>query len=114
MPLSFIVSLYVLDRNTYNEAAKPKPDTTTTNPYKGKRRVKDDELIPVDITQKYMQEILDLVLYDVENCEALRNFETVQYNTHCIFSKKAVLWGARDYKKEFTIGEFGRRFHDDI
>ena len=102
-PLFFAVSLYVLDRNQYN---KPEPKVAgTTNPYRRHKRVKDEEKVPVEIWEKYAREILDLVLYDVENCEALTNFEPVKSNTHCIFSKGSVLWGAQDYDMTLTIGE---------
>ncbi len=60
----------------------------------------------VEIKEKYTKQILDLVMYDMENCEALRNFDAVKNNTHCIFSKKSILWGAFDYDKELSIGEF--------
>lgn len=74
------------------------------NPYKGKRRVKDENKIPQDIRDKYSQIILDLILYDAEECQALREFEPVKMNTHCIFAKKSILWGAMDYNKAISLG----------
>ena len=102
------MSLYVLDRNSYNLPATSK--SSGTNPYKGKRRVKDEDEIPLNITNIYTKDILEFVLYDVYNTEALRNFKTVQNNTHCIFSKRAILWGARDYDVELSIGEFSSAY----
>ena len=98
----FAVSLYVLDRSKYQP--KPSITTNTRNPYKGKRRVKDESKIPQNVHEKYTQLILDLVLYDAEECRALRDFEPVKMNTHCIFARKAILWGARDYNKALPLG----------
>lgn len=75
------------------------------NPYKGKRKVKDEEKVPQNLKEKYVEQILDLVLYDVENCEVLKNFEPVQRNTHCTFAKRSLLWGSQDYDKSLTVGE---------
>lgn len=94
------MSLYVLDRNRYNKPSESK--AVSTNPYRRHRKVKDEEKVPAEIWDKYTRQVLDLV----EECEALRNFEVVKNNTHCIFSKKAVLWGAQDYDEELSIGEF--------
>lgn len=102
--IAILVSLYILDRNKYNQQPEPNGEPFADhNPYKRHRRVKDEEKVPAEIWDKYTRQILDLVLYDVEDCEALRNFETVKNNTHCIFSKRSVLWGARDYDKELTL-----------
>jgi hypothetical protein len=100
------VSLYILDRNRYNKDAQDKADSLLDiNPYRRHKRVKDEEKVPTEVWEKYARQILDLVLYDVEDNEALRNFETVKNNTHCIFSKSSVLWGARDYDVELTLGK---------
>ncbi len=102
------MSLYILDRNLYNGPAKPSTSVTSfpgMNPYKGHRKVKDEEKVPPAVKEKYVEHILDLVLYDVENCEALRNFETLQRNTHCTFAKNSFLWGARDYDQSLSLGE---------
>ena len=95
------MSLYVLDRNRYNRY-DPLPDS---NPYRRHRRVKDEDKIPTEVSSKYARKILDLILYDMEDCEALRNFEPVKNNTHCIFSKNAVLWGSQDYDTELPLGK---------
>ena len=97
------VSLYLLDRNRFSE--EPKPTFPGTNPYKRKRRVKDEEKVPPNVREKFAEDIQDLVLYDVENCQALRDFEPVQMNTHCIFAKKAILWGAYDYDRGLSVGK---------
>lgn len=99
------MSLYVLDRNKYDQEPEPERDTFDDNPYKRHRRVKDEEKVPAEIWNKYARQILDLVLYDVEDCEALRNFEAVKNNTHCTFARRSLLWGARDFDKELTIGK---------
>ena len=100
--LCHLVSLYVLDRNKY----QPKPSQQTVkNPYKGKRRVKDESKIPADVREKYTRLILDVVLYEAEECQALREFEPVKVNTHCIFAKKSIFWGARDYDKSLSLGK---------
>ena len=103
-PLLSSVSLYVLDRNAYEEKPKPEP-FPGKNPYKGKRRVRDESKIPAAVQEKCMQQVLDLVLYDAEECRALRDFETVKMNTHCTFAKKAILWGAQDYDRSLSLGE---------
>ena len=82
----------------------PKEDSLY-NPFKKHRKVKDEEKVPAEIWDKYSRQILNMVLYDVENCHALRNFEEVKNNTHCIFSRNSVLWGARDYDEKLSIGE---------
>lgn len=100
------MSLYVLDRNRYNTPTANVDPLPDANPYRRHRRVKDEDKIPVHVRDKYSRAILDLVLYDdMEDCEALRNFEPVKNNTHCIFSKNSVLWGARDYDSELFLGE---------
>ena len=96
------VSLYVLDRNKYQ--TKSTASFSIKNPYKGKRRVKDESKIPHDVHEKYSQLILDLVLYDAEECQALRDFESVKMNTDCIFAKNSILWGAMDYDKTVSLG----------
>lgn len=109
------MSLYILDRNKYNQQPEPNGEPFADhNPYKRHRRVKDEEKVPAEIWDKYTRQILDLVLYDVEDCEALRNFETVKNNTHCIFSKRSVLWGARDYDKELTLGKVVSAFPTEL
>ena len=100
---TFSVSLYLLDRNHFTE--KPQEIFPGTNPYKRKRRVKDEDRVPPNIREKFTEQILDLVLYDVENCQALRDFEPVKMNTHCIFAKKSILWGACDYDQSLSVGK---------
>ena len=65
--------------------------------------MKDEDQIPASLNKKYTEMILDFVLYDVENNQALQNFELVKNNTHCIFSKRAVLWGCRDYNNALSL-----------
>ena len=100
------VSLYVLDRNLYNK--DPSSGQGDPNPYRRHRRVKDEEKVPAEIWNQYAGQILDLVLYDVEDCAALRNFAAVKNETPCIFAKRSTLWGARDYDKDLTLGTFER------
>ena len=100
---TFSVSLYLLDRNRFTE--KSQEIFPGTNPYKRKRRVKDEDRVPPSIREKFAEEILDLVLYDVENCQALRDFEPIKMNTHCIFAKKSILWGACDYDQSLSVGK---------
>ena len=107
---SSAVSLYVLDRNKY----QPKPNQQSNafsvkNPYKGRRRVKDETKIPPDIQEKYTELILDQVLYNAEECQALRDFEPVKINTHCIFARKSILWGSKDYDKSLSVGQLSRK-----
>lgn len=97
------VSLYLLDRNRYSET--PRETFPGSNPFKRKRRVKDEDKIPANVRAKFTEDILDLVLYDVENCQALRDFEPVKMNTHCIFAKKSILWGACDYDQDLSVGK---------
>lgn len=100
----YSVSLYLLDRNQYKEPV-PIPSFPAKNPYKGTRKLEDEEKIPDEVKKQYMDKILNLVLYDAEDCQALRNFEPIISNTHCIFAKKSVIWGARDYDRNLTVGE---------
>ena len=101
----FTVSLYVLDRNKYTTKTDPTSNNLQLkNPYKGKRRVRDEDKIPADVRDKYTQLILDVVLYDAEGGRTLREFEPVKMNTHCIFAKKSILWGARDYDRALSLG----------
>ncbi len=100
------MSLYILDRNKYNEQPESTPDSLTLkNPYRGHKKVKDEDKVPGAIWEQYARQILALVLYDVENCEALRNFEPVKNSTHCIFSRMSSLWGAWDYDGRLTVGK---------
>lgn len=94
----------MLDRNQCKEPA-PLPSFPSKNPYKGTRKVEDEEKIPDEVKKQYVDKILNLVLYDAEDCQALRNFEPIISSTHCIFAKKSVIWGARDYDRKLTIGE---------
>lgn len=84
---------------------RPKPDDA--NPYRKHQKVKDEEKVPVEILSEYSRKILELVLYDVENCQALRNFARVKDHTDCIFAKKSILWGAQDYDQELSVGVLG-------
>ena len=95
------MSLYILDRNKYEVRPKHPP---IKNPYKGKRKT-DESNVPPDVYDKYSQQILDLVLYDAEDCQALRDFEPVKMNTHCIFAKNSVLWGSKDYDRNLSLGK---------
>lgn len=97
------VSLYVLDRNRYSP--KPSLDPFRINPYKRKRRVRDEEKVSPSVREKYIEQILDLVLYDVENCQTLTDFEPVKMNTECIFAKKSRIWGACDYDRTLSVGK---------
>ena len=67
--------------------------------------MKDESKVPPRVQEKYTGLILDLVLYDAEECQALREFEVVKMNTHCIFAKKSILWGSRDYDRSLSVGE---------
>lgn len=67
--------------------------------------MKDESKIPPEVREKYTEQILDLVLYDAEECQALREFEPVKMNTHCIFARKSILWGSRDYDRSLSVGE---------
>lgn len=98
------MSLYILDRNKYSHGTSQKEQFPIQNPYRRKKRVRDEEKLGLEVVNKYVAGILDLVLYDVESCEALQNFQVIQNNTDCIFSKRAVLWGARDYDQELSVG----------
>lgn len=66
--------------------------------------------IPVNIVTKYTESILNLVLYDAENCEALHHFEPVKANTHCVFAKTSKLWGSRDYDPYLSLEHNVLRF----
>ena len=68
--------------------------------------MKDESKIPPSLHEQYSQLILDLVLYNAEDCQALRDFEPVQMNTHCVFAKKSILWGAMDYEKSISLGMY--------
>ena len=99
-----VVSLYLLDRNQYN-APPPTPLFPAKNPYKGSRKLNDEDKVSSEVKAQYVEKILNLVLYDAENCQALTNFEPIMSNTHCIFAKKSVIWGARDYDRTMTVGK---------
>ncbi|XP_064385213.1 uncharacterized protein LOC135334087 [Halichondria panicea] len=101
--IALLISLYILDRNSYNTASEKPLQFPGKNPYKGKKRVKDEEKISPETKEKFVEQILDLVLYDVENCAALRNFDIIQQNTHCTFAKRAMLWGSRDYDTSMSL-----------
>ena len=97
------MSLYLLDRERYT----PKPAASefpSKNPYKRKKKLKDEHLVPLDVRQKYAEDIADFAVHDAENSSILSEFELVQMNTECIFSKKAVLWGATEYEPSLTLG----------
>ena len=96
--------MYVLDRNKYTETTKQSL-AFGGNPYRRKRRVKDDDKIPPEVTEKYVAQILDLVLYDVENNKAIADFEPVKMNTECIFALKSRIWGACDYDRSLSLGK---------
>ena len=68
--------------------------------------MKDEDKVPQELKLKYTEQIMDLVLYDVESCKALQNFEVVQRNTHCTFAKMSKLWGSYDYDKSLSVGKF--------
>lgn len=68
-----------------------------------------DKTIPDKIVSKYTREILDYVLYDVERCSAIEQFEPVKANTHCVFAKTAKLWGSRDYDIALSLEENVKR-----
>ena len=105
----------MLDRNKYQTKPNQQSNTSSVkNPYKGTRRVKDEGNIPPDVRERYTGRILDLVLYDAEECRALREFEPVKMNTHCIFARKSILWGSRDYDKSLSVGEDTVCFHSRI
>ena len=67
------------------------------------RRIKDEDKISEGLKEKYIERILDYVLYDVENCQTLKDFEPVKFNTHCTFARTAVLWGAQDYQLDLSL-----------
>ena len=104
-----------MDRNQYNRP-KPTPDpySSDSNPYRKHRRVKDESKISPDLWKDYTVQILDMVLYDVENCETLRNFDPVKNNTHCTFSKTARLWGARDYDSQLSLGKRSACYFSEV
>ena len=93
-----------MDPNQYAEPP-PTPAFPVKNPYKGSRKLKDEDKVSPEVREQYVEKILNLVLYDAENCPALGNFEPVMSNTHCIFAKKSVIWGAKDYNTNLTVGE---------
>ena len=67
--------------------------------------MKDEDKVPQELKSKYTEQIMDLVLYDVESCKALQNFEVVQRNTHCTFAKMSKLWGSYDFDKSLSVGK---------
>ena len=103
-PLFLAVSFYLLDRNPYKEPA-PTSLFPAKNPYKGSRKLKDEDHVSAEVREQYVERIINLVLYDAENCQALKNFEPIMSNTHCIFAKKSVVWGAKDYDTTRTVGK---------
>ena len=102
----------MLDRNKYTESKQTEEVFKIHNPYSRKKRVKEEENLSPGVIKKYVEGVLDFVLYDVEDCEAVRNFKTIQNNTHCIFSNKAKLWGARDYDPELSLGKSSLQIKD--
>ena len=98
-------SLYLLDRNKYDTKKVSSDPFTDLKPYKQAKRIRDEDKIPAGVKETFVNQIVDFSLYDVENCQAVRNFEPVQMNTHCTFAKKAVLWGARDYDTSLSVGK---------
>ena len=93
-----------MDRNLYKEPVPTLP-FPAKNPYKGSHKLKDEDHVSPEVREQYVERIIDLVLYDAENCQALKNFEPIMSNTHCIFAKKSVVWGAKDYDTTRTIGK---------
>lgn len=67
------------------------------------RKVNDEENVPNELLNEYVQKILNYVLYDVENSKTLLNFEPIKMNTHCIFSQNSLLWGAPDYRYDLSL-----------
>ena len=65
--------------------------------------MRDEDHVSAEIHKKYTDMILEFVLYDVENNQVLQNFEQIKNNTHCIFSKQAILWGCRDYDNALSL-----------
>ena len=66
------------------------------------RRV-SEEGVPDSLIQKYVTKVLDHVMYNVDDNQTLVHFEPVKANTHCIFSKTSVLWGARDWNPKLSL-----------
>ena len=98
----YAVSLYVLHEE--RETSKSSDPFLDPKRYKQSKRIRDEDKVPQKVKEIFANQIVDYSLYDVENCQALRNFEPVQMNTHCTFAKKAVLWGARDYDTSLSVG----------
>jgi len=93
-----IVTFYFLDKRT------------TSQHHDTKKAAGDTDDIPDKIVKKYTENILNLVLYDAENCEALDHFEPVKANTHCVFAKTAKIWGSHDYDPALSLVENTLRF----
>jgi len=90
-----VVTFYFLDKRRI----------TTTQLHDTKKATGDADNIPDKIVKKYTESILNLVLYDAENCEAIDHFEVVKANTHCVFAKTAKLWGSHDYDPALSLAE---------
>ena len=48
--------------------------------------------------------VCDFVTYDATSVSALQHFQPIQENTECIFAKRAVLWGNRDWDTAIGLG----------
>ena len=48
--------------------------------------------------------VCDFVTYDATSVSALQHFQPIQENTECIFAKRAVLWGNRDWDTDIGLG----------
>lgn len=67
-----------------------------------------NELYPLvddaELRSRVNSTVCDFVTYDATSVSALQHFQPVQENTECIFAKRAVLWGNRDWDTDIGLG----------
>lgn len=72
------------------------------NPLKGKPQC--TELKP-ELAEKVNKAIADLVTYDAEEADSLKDFNVVKANTECIFAKRSKIWGTPSWENDLSIEE---------
>ena len=72
-----------------------------------------NELYPLvddaELQSRVNSAVCDFVTYDATSVSALQHFQPIQENTECIFAKRAILWGNRDWDTDIGLGTLAVR-----
>lgn len=76
--------------------------TGLKNPFRGKIGL---AYLSAERESQVAEAVAELVLYDAQNVDSVRNFHVIKCSTECTFAKRSRIWGSPSYDDSLSLGK---------